>query len=256
MPHTPLRVESVLAGQDNIIWLIATGPGSYAAVDPGDADPVTHFLSSRQADLSHILLTHHHLDHIGGVETLRKRHASLVMGARNDASRLPRLDQAVVHGDTIELGVDIQLQIMAVPGHTTGHVVYYTADALFSGDTLFGFGCGRLFEGTPHMMWESLLQLKNLPDATRLFAGHEYTLANLKFVCDLEPERVEWGDLRREVMQLLDAGQLTLPHPLAKEKQFNPFLRADDPLFAARIGLAGKTPVEVFATLREMRNRY
>lgn len=256
MPQTTLIVEPIKAGQDNIIWMLPTSPTTFAAVDPGHTHPVTDFLTARRATLSHILITHHHADHTGGVDTLRQRYQAQVIGALADVARLPTLDQTVVHGDQVPLGEKIVAQVMAVPGHTTGHLVYLINDALFSGDTLFGFGCGRLFEGTPQMMWNSLLQLRNLPETTRLFAGHEYTLANLAFVADLEPDHTDLITLRQEMQALITAGQLTLPHPLSLEKRFNPFWRADHPDFAARLGLTGKAPIEVFSYLRTQRNHF
>ncbi len=256
MPHPPLQVEPLLSGPDNIIWLIHTEPNTFVAVDPTEADRVTHFLTQRQSKLSHILITHHHQDHAGGVTTLQQRHGAQVIGAQADRARLPPLDQAVAQDDQILLAAGITAQVLEVPGHTTGHLAYWIDDALFSGDTLFGFGCGRLFEGTPKMMWNSLLKLRALPDATRLFAGHEYTLANLAFVCDLEPENQELNKLYKKLQAHTQNGALTLPHPLVLEKRFNPFLRADDPNYINRIKINGTSPVEIFAALREQRNHY
>ncbi|MBF0340129.1 MAG: hydroxyacylglutathione hydrolase [Magnetococcales bacterium] len=249
-------VEPVLAGRDNFIWMIATAADRYAAVDPGEADPVSRFLSQRQATLSHILITHHHGDHIGGVETLKARHGGEVIGGAGDAARLPPLDHPLSEGMVVRLNDSLAAELLEVPGHTLGHVAYRIGDALFSGDTLFGFGCGRLFEGTPAMMWQSLLKLRNLPDATRLFPGHEYTLANLDFLVELLPGLPELSTLRQEFVTLLDARGATVPHPLAVQKRFNPFFKADDPEWAALLGLAGLDPVARFAWIRERRNRY
>ncbi|MBF0214818.1 MAG: hydroxyacylglutathione hydrolase [Magnetococcales bacterium] len=256
MPQPIPRVEPVLAGRDNILWMIATAPDRYAVVDPGEADPVSRFLARSGATLSHLLITHHHGDHIGGVELLRQRHGGQVVGSKADAHRLPPLDQAVEDGSRIPLAEGMIAEVMSVPGHTLGHVAYRVGEALFSGDTLFGFGCGRLFEGTPAQMWHSLCRLRALPDDTRLFAGHEYTLANLDFVIDLDPDQSETRRLRESFIALADAGRLTLPHPLLLEKRHNPFLRADDPALAARLGLSGQSPTQVFAAIRERRNRY
>ncbi|MBF0271365.1 MAG: hydroxyacylglutathione hydrolase [Magnetococcales bacterium] len=256
MPQPHPSVEAVPAARDNIIWMIATGPNRYAVVDPGEADPVSAFLNQRAATLSHLLITHHHADHIGGIDILRQRHGGRVVGAGHDAHRLPRLDQPVSEGARLLLDDNRVAEVMEVPGHTLGHLAYRVDDALFPGDTLFGFGCGRLFEGTPAMMWHSLSRFRALPDTTRLFAGHEYTLANLDFVIHLEPDVAELHTLKQGFMEMLDGGGFTLPHPLGLEKRLNPFLRADDPALAARLGMAGADPVAVFALLRERRNRH
>ncbi|MBF0189933.1 MAG: hydroxyacylglutathione hydrolase [Magnetococcales bacterium] len=250
------RVEAVPARQDNIIWMIATAPHRYAVVDPGEAEPVSAFLDQRSASLSHLLITHHHADHIGGIDILRQRHGGRVVGAGHDAHRLPRLDHPVGDGSAVVLNDTLVAEVLEVPGHTLGHVAYRVADALFSGDTLFGFGCGRLFEGTPAMMWHSLQRLRALPDTLQLYAGHEYTLANLDFVIHLQPDAPEPQTWRHHYLKILDSGGLTLPHPLLLEKRLNPFLRADDPEWAARLGLPPEDPVAVFAQLRERRNRH
>ncbi|MEO5345982.1 MAG: hydroxyacylglutathione hydrolase [Magnetococcus sp. YQC-9] len=256
MSETQLNIQPVVVGRDNIVWMIPTEEREFAAVDPGEVGPVITFLTERNARLSHILITHHHGDHIGGVEPLRDRYGSSVIGAAADAHRLPALDLSVTEGARVVLGRDLFAKVIEVPGHTLGHVAYRIEDALFCGDTLFGFGCGRLFEGSAAQMWTSLSKLRALPDATHLFAGHEYTLANLDFVVALEPENNELRNVRAHFMAILDAGGLTLPHPLLLEKRFNPFLNADHADFLARIGLEAMDPVTAFATLRERRNRF
>ncbi|MBF0138304.1 MAG: hydroxyacylglutathione hydrolase [Magnetococcus sp. DMHC-1] len=255
MNATHLPVYSVSALQDNYIWIFPTGPESVAVVDPGEEGPVNRFLSDRKRRLSHILLTHHHHDHIGGVMALCKSHSSLVVGARADGSRLPHLDLPVSDAALLTLGT-LQVRVLETPGHTSGHVVYHVEDALFVGDTLFRYGCGRLFEGTPAQMWHSLLKIRAFPDQTRLFSAHEYTLSNLRFARDLEPDHPELQQQSATISHMLDQGTPTLPVELHWEKRFNPFLRCDDPLFAAKIGAGTLTPEAVFATLRERRNRF
>ncbi|MBF0153903.1 MAG: hydroxyacylglutathione hydrolase [Magnetococcales bacterium] len=250
-----LPVYSVGAFKDNYIWIFPTGPDSVAVVDPGDAAPVDRFLAERSLRLSHILLTHHHADHTGGVSALCAGHSPQVIGASKDASRLPNVGILVRDNDTIPLG-NLQAQVMETPGHTSGHVVYRVADALFVGDTLFRYGCGRLFEGTPGQMWHSLLKIRSLPDQTRLFPAHEYTLSNLRFAQSLEPDNVDLQQQFESVCRMMDNATPTLPVELSWERRFNPFLRCDDPLFAAKIGASHEAPQNLFAALREQRNHF
>lgn len=248
-------VEPILALEDNYIWMFKTGDHTMAAIDPGEADPVIQYLENQVATLSHILLTHHHHDHVGGTETLRKRFGSVVVGASEDQDRLPPLDLAVSDGQQCIIGME-KVNVMTVPGHTLGHVVYRVRDALFSGDTLFRFGCGRLFEGSPEQMWESLLKMRALPDATRLYAGHEYTQINLAFACALEPNNTDLRAIMDDIARQTNMGQPTMPCFLGEEKQYNPFLKADNAAFAKSLGLKGDAPQSVFATLRKKRNHF
>ncbi|MBF0158624.1 MAG: hydroxyacylglutathione hydrolase [Magnetococcales bacterium] len=250
-----IPVTPVLVRQDNYVWLFPTAPDQMAAVDPGEAEPVMAFLDRHDLGLSHILITHHHSDHIAGVEPLRQRYQARVTGAAADRHRLPTLDHAVVDGDRLSLG-DQSVTVMATPGHTLGHVVYQVGDALFSGDTLFPAGCGRLFEGSAGQMWHSLQKLMALPDDCRLFAGHEYTLLNLGFVRILEPDHQAITDFWQQAQQQVRQGLPTLPVALAQEKQLNPFLRCHQPDIAQRLGLAGQSAEVVFAALRERRNQH
>ncbi|MBF0462618.1 MAG: hydroxyacylglutathione hydrolase [Magnetococcales bacterium] len=260
MPQHHLMVEPVLALKDNYVWLFKTSAHTWAAVDPGEAGPVIHHLDSLGETLSHILLTHHHHDHTGGVEALRRHgvargYTPLVIGAEKDAHRLPPLDVAVTGEQRLSLG-DLEAEVMEVPGHTLGHVVYRVLDTLFAGDTLFRFGCGRVFEGTPEKMWDSLSKIRALPDTTQLCAGHEYTLVNLQFACSLEPNNAALQTLLTHIFRQTDMEQPTMPSPLGEEKQYNPFLRSDDPAFAKNIGLTGLAAEQVFASIRKKRNSF
>jgi hydroxyacylglutathione hydrolase len=255
MPQQSPIVEPVQVLGDNYVWMFASGKNQYVAVDPGEAGGVIRWLQQRGATLSHILLTHHHADHIGGVEPLRAEYRAEIIGSQADSHRLPRLDRAVTEGDSVLLG-EQSATVLATPGHTMGHVVYLVGDALFSGDTLFSLGCGRLFEGTAAMMWQSLNKIQALPDATRIFCAHEYTLTNHGFALSLEPDNRELLAMQQGLLEKNNNDRPTLPTTLAAEKKLNPFLRTQESSLARSLGLEAKNPVERFAHIRELRNRY
>ncbi|MEO5377669.1 MAG: hydroxyacylglutathione hydrolase [Magnetococcus sp. DMHC-6] len=255
MLNSPLIVTFVPALGDNIIWLFATGADSVAAIDPGAANPVRHHLAQYGLTLSHILLTHHHADHTGGVQDLRQGGTIQVIGPQQEAHRLPPLDILVRDGDRLTLG-EVEILVLEVPGHTLGHVVYQAQDALFSGDTLFSFGCGRLFEGTHAQMWQSLTRLSQLSGVERLFPGHEYTLLNLAFTLTLGLDQTELTTLMQHYRQILSHSPTVLPTPMNQEKRLNPFLRCQDPEFVTHLGRQQASPEEVFQFLRDKRNRF
>lgn len=255
MPQSTLKVEPIPVLKDNYVWLFRTSSHTLAAVDPGEASAVMHHLEDQDSTLSHILLTHHHHDHTGGVEKLKKRFNSVVIGPEKDQHRLPPLEIAVSEGQCLRLGEE-EVEVIETPGHTLGHVVYKVKDALFSGDALFRFGCGRIFEGTPEQMWHSLLKIRALPDTTSLFAAHEYTLTNLEFACSLEPSNEPLHAILEKIFRQTDMGQPTMPCFLGEEKQYNPFLRADDPAFAKNIGMTGQSAENIFTTVRKKRNHF
>lgn len=248
---TPLRVLV-----DNYAWVFPSNPGCAAVVDPGEAEPVLAHLQAAKLRLTHILLTHHHQDHVGGVEELRRRFEGVqVVGSQKDAHRLPTLNQGVVDREQIQVGIR-PISVLEVPGHTSGHVAYLLGDALFSGDTLFSFGCGRLFEGTPAEMWATLKKFRALPASTMLYSAHEYTVSNLRFALELEPENTPLLEKLEESLLRRERQQPTLPSPMQVEKRLNPFLRCDNAHFIRHLGLEGKTPEEVFANLRNRRNLF
>jgi hydroxyacylglutathione hydrolase len=249
------------AFRDNYIWAVRSG--RYAAVvDPGDAAPVLAWLAESDVELSAIIATHHHADHVGGIDALRARHDVPVFGPAHET--IPRRTRALVEGERIEVpGVGLPLAVLDIPGHTAGHIAYYTSGAdpvLFCGDTLFAAGCGRLFEGTPREMWSSLSKLAALPPATRVYCGHEYTLANLRFAEAAEPGNAE---VRARIVReraKRERGQPTLPTTIGEELATNPFLRAARPdVMASAARHAGRPvtdPVDAFATLREWKNGF
>lgn len=216
-PMVPLEVRPIAVHSDNYVWLFHTPAGDAVVVDPGDAGPVIAELERLGTPLRHILLTHHHWDHTAGTDALRDRYGAEVIGAAHDAGRLPRLDRAVLADEPFELG-GLEVQVLAVPGHTSGHVAYVIGDALFAGDTLFSFGCGRLFEGTAAEMWRSLAALRDQAEGLLVYCGHEYTASNLRFARHLEPDNRELEQAAAEVEALRAAGRPTLPSPLDREQ--------------------------------------
>lgn len=230
--------------------------GATASIDAPEAAPVEAALRQTGWKLSDILVTHHHGDHTGGIAELKKRHNCRVVAPRNEASRIPAVDETVGEGDTVKVG-SLSAQVIDTPGHTAGEITYwFPEDKLaFVGDTLFSIGCGRVIEGTPEMMWQSLDKLRKLPDDTQLYCGHEYTLANIKFALTIEPDNAALAARAKETDSQRAAGKPTIPTTMGEEKTINPFLRADVPAVAAAVGLAGKPPAQVFAEIRERKNR-
>lgn len=252
-----LEIDQFLIGADNIGVLVHdTETGSTATIDAGDALTITSRLDHHGWRLSDILVTHHHQDHIAGVIALKSATGARVVGARADQSRIPQVDVFVDEGDRVSVG-GIGFEILDTPGHTRGHIAYYSSDAhvLFAGDTLFSLGCGRLFEGSAAEMWASLLKLRALPDSTLLYCGHEYTLSNARFALRIDPENRALAERAREVAAMRAEGRLTLPVPLCIEKNTNVFLRADDPAFQRVLGLTGRDAVDVFAALRSAKDK-
>lgn len=227
-------ITAIPAFTDNYIWCLSDpDTGKALIVDPGQADPVTEHLEREGLTLDTILITHHHPDHTGGVAGLRKTHRpERVVGPAD--SPFTGVTSTVHPGDTL-VWEDMEFEVMAVPGHTLDHVAYFSenrvngAEVLFCGDTLFVCGCGRLFEGTPAQMRESLASLRELPDSTAVYCAHEYTLANLRFARSWLPEDKGLARFESECKTLRDRGEPTVPSSIGREKALNPFLRWDDP---------------------------
>ncbi|MBN2751111.1 MAG: hydroxyacylglutathione hydrolase, partial [Rhodospirillaceae bacterium] len=229
--------------------------GATAVVDPSEAEPVLAAAEAQGWTITTILITHHHADHIGGISAIRAATHCQVIAPLADLHRIPDVDLAVSEGDTVSLGAT-HATVFETPGHTLGHVAYWfmAENALFSGDTLFALGCGRLFEGTPAQMWESLSRLRALPDETLVYCGHEYTLSNARFALTIDPENERLRGRTACVETLAHAKQPTIPSLLGIEKKTNPFLRADDPNLAASLGLKDAPPDVVFAEIRRRKD--
>jgi hydroxyacylglutathione hydrolase len=231
--------------------------GATAAVDAPEAEPVEAALNKTGWRLTDILVTHHHADHTAGIGPLKAHHKCRIVAPKNEAQRISPVDEKVGEGDIVRVG-SLEGRVIETPGHTAGHVSYFfPADKLaFVGDTLFSIGCGRVIEGTPEMMWQSLLKLRSLPDDTRFYCGHEYTDANIRFAKTIEPDNKALAARAAEVAQQLAAGKPTVPTTIGAEKAENPFLRADVPEVAKAVGLADSLPWKVFAEIRERKNRF
>lgn len=249
------------AFQDNYLWLLHDGQRALV-VDPGDADPVRRYLAQRSLKLEAILVTHHHPDHIGGVDALRDETGARVWGPARE--RIPEPLVRLSEGDHIEV-LGLGFDILDVPGHTAGHIAYYCpafdgAPLLFCGDTLFSGGCGRLFEGTAAQMHASLSKLAALPGNTRVCCTHEYTLSNLKFATAVEPGNAQLIHYRQQCEERRSRGEPTLPSSIALERGINPFLRTGQPAVAQAAhdhsGADEADPVAVFAALRQWKNEF
>jgi hydroxyacylglutathione hydrolase len=238
---------------DNYIWLLADTGGTALVVDPGESAPVETALAATGLRLTTILLTHHHLDHIGAAAALATRHGATIHAPRDE--RIADADVRVGDGDRIELAAPaFSFDVIAIPGHTLSHVAYHGHGLLFCGDTLFSIGCGRLFEGTPGQMLASLERLAALPDGTRVCCGHEYTRANCTFARSLDPANEALAARAARADAQRATGAPTLPSTLAEERACNPFLRIDAP--ALRQALGGNDRVERFAELRRRKDDF
>ncbi|PWB35662.1 hydroxyacylglutathione hydrolase [Pseudomonas sp. SDI] len=258
-----IQIDALPAFTDNYIWLLQdTDNQRCAVVDPGDAAPVLAWLERHPGwHLSDILVTHHHHDHVGGVEQLKAKTGARICGPANE--RIPARDLALDDGAQVEL-LGLTFQVLAVPGHTLGHIAYYCGEQptplLFCGDTLFAAGCGRLFEGTPEQMHHSLERLAALPAATLVYCTHEYTLSNLRFARAVEPHNPHIAQRFDEVTQLRAQDRITLPSNLALEKLTNPFLRTGETSVKEkadeRTGHLNPTQSAVFAGLRAWKDTF
>ena len=256
-----IQIHALPAFTDNYLWLLQdTASQRCAVVDPGDAAPVLSWLAAHPGwTLTDILVTHHHFDHIGGVETLKQATGARVFGPARET--IPGRDEALLDGSRIDV-LGQAFDVLEVPGHTLGHIAYYQAEHgwLFCGDTLVAGGCGRLFEGTPAQMYESLQRLAYLPDSTKVYCTHEYTLSNLRFAQTVEPGNAFIAQRLAQVAEWRSAGRISLPSTLALEKASNPFLRCNEAAPRKKIderdGIQQRSPAEVFARLRAWKDQF
>jgi hydroxyacylglutathione hydrolase len=252
----PLEIELVPCLSDNYAYLVRDADaGLCAVVDPSEAPPVRQALAARGWTLTHILNTHHHFDHTGGNLPLKEEFGAEIVGPGKDRERFAGLDTGVDESTGWVFG-GRAVRVMEIPAHTSSHIAFIFDDAAFTGDTLFAMGCGRLFEGTPAMMWSSLSKLMILPDATRIYCGHEYTLSNGKFALTLEPSNTALQARMPEVESLRAKGVPTIPSTMGLEKATNPFLRPASPEIRKTLGMEGAGDVEVFGETRRRKDSF
>ena len=239
-----MRIEIIPCLQDNYSYLIIDDNNNSACVvDPGEAKPIVDYLKNKNIKLKYILNTHHHFDHIGGNEYLKKKFGSIVVGFKKDINRIPEID-VLLEDNQIWKAENFKAKIIHIPGHTTGHICFhfFQEKLVFTGDTLFSLGCGRIFEGTYKEMFESLNKIKSLPEETKVYCGHEYTLSNLKFCIKYNPENQNLIKKAENIKKKIDNGLPTIPSTIKDELECNIFLRAND--------------LESFSKLRDLKDNF
>ncbi|MCW9034613.1 MAG: hydroxyacylglutathione hydrolase [Alphaproteobacteria bacterium] len=251
-----LDIHQIPVFSDNYIYLAKYDDNNNCvAVDPADPSATLAALDELGWNLTHILNTHHHPDHTGGNTTLKEAKGCTIVGSVGEAANTPGIDVEVQDGDALTLGGH-KVKIIGTPGHTSGHISFWFEDALalFCGDTLFSMGCGRVFEGTPAQMWDSLKKLRELPDDTKICCAHEYTEANVAFSLSIEPDNADLKKRADEVAALRAEGKPTVPSRMGEEKKVNPFLRGDVAETQAAIGMAGQDATAVFTEIRHRKD--
>jgi hydroxyacylglutathione hydrolase len=254
----PLEIVTIPCLSDNYAFLVHdTKSGETAVVDVPEAGPIKAELSKRGWTLSAVWLTHHHWDHADGLPDLLADHPATVVGAKADAHRLPKLDRAVSDGDFFTFGGE-PVHILDVSGHTIGHIALHLPEtaALFTADSLMALGCGRLFEGSPAQMFESLQKTAAMPDETTIYSGHEYTASNAAFAATVDPENPALISRTLDITAKRKNGQPTVPSSLQLERETNPFLRAHDPAIQAHLNMTGAAPLDVFTEIRARKDRF
>ena len=251
-----LAINLVPCLKDNYAYLVHDADsGLTAVVDPSEPEPVRQALVRHGWKLTHILNTHHHFDHTGGNLPLKEETGAQVVGPEKDRERIPGIDVGVSEAAPWTFGLR-KVPVLEIPAHTRAHIAFVFDDAVFTGDTLFAMGCGRLFEGTPAMMWASLSKLMRLPDDTRVYCGHEYTQSNGRFALTLEKNNSALVSRMREVDAARTKGAPTIPSTIGLEKQTNPFLRPNSPEIRQMLGLLHADDVDVFAEMRKRKDNF
>jgi hydroxyacylglutathione hydrolase len=252
----PLETVTIPCLADNYAFLVHnTDSGETALVDAPESGPILEALNRLGWSLDTVLLTHHHWDHVDGLTAILEVHKARVIGAQADAHRLPPLDLAVSEGETVTVCGE-EVTVLDVPGHTVGHVAFHfpATGVVFTADSLMALGCGRLFEGTPEQMWQSLGKLAALPGETVVCSGHEYTETNLRFALTVDPDNPALKARGEAITKARKENRPTVPSILSDELATNPFLRAHDPAIRAHLGMQDATDAEVFAEIRRLKD--
>lgn len=253
-----LELDLFLCRTDNFgVLLHDPSSGLTATIDAPEEQPILEALERRGWRLTHILTTHHHGDHVAANEALKARFGATIIGPAGEAAKIPGLDQAVRHGERFDFAGH-PVDVIETPGHTAGHICFHLPEdkLLFAADTLFALGCGRLFEGTPEAMWQSLGRLRALPDDTTVYFGHEYTLSNARFAVTIDPDNAELKARAIEIEETRCDGGFTAPTTIGLEKRTNPFLRAADAGIRAHLGLQNASDAAVFAEIRKRKDNF
>lgn len=253
-----LKIELFPCRQDNFGVLIHDPQtGATASIDAPEEAPIVEALERTGWELNHILVTHHHFDHVEANGALKQKYGCDITGPASEADKIPGIDHSVSEGDRFHFG-QYEVEVLETPGHTLGHICYHipAAGVLFAADTLFALGCGRVFEGTPAQMHYSLQKLATLPDETEIYFGHEYTEANARFAVTVDPENEALAQRAAEIGKMRAAGLATAPTTMGQEKATNPFLRAADPAIRAHLHMQGADDVDVFTEIRKRKDNF
>ena len=251
-------IEIIPCLSDNYAYIIRDEQtNKNILVDAPEHAPIERYLDDKDMNLDFILITHHHSDHIDGINHLKLKYSPKVIGAKRDRHRLPQLDIEVEEGKQLTIGSKT-FDIYDVDGHTVGHIAYSLLEdkALFTGDSLMVMGCGRLFEGSPEDMWKSLKKLKQLPEDFMIYSGHEYTKSNIEFAVTVDPQNEKLRSRRRKELEKLQKGLPTIPSTLREELDTNPFLRESEPSIVDHLDMANLDPISRFAKIRALKDNF
>jgi len=253
-----MRIEIIKCLQDNYSYLLIDDTKNIGCVvDPGEAAPIIKYVESNNIELKYILNTHHHYDHVGGNLELKKKYNSKIVGFKEDKDRIPEID-VLVEDNQKWKGENFEAKIYHIPGHTSGHIAFhfFLEKIIFTGDTLFSLGCGRVFEGTHEEMFNSLNKIKKLPPDTKIYCGHEYTKSNLNFCLKYDSKNTFLKEKEIEIQKKLSSNQPTIPTTLGQEIKTNIFFRCNDPEIRQTLGLKDSSEAEVFSKLRDLKDSF